>query len=101
MILRQLQKPAYQIYRQADHNFFQMPSEQAMAICTDLRSHGLHVHHPFPVILGKHSIELFPDTDVKAVQVLLDAWVASQAPPAAPAPKVDPKRSRMSMFGDG
>ena len=61
---------------QADgkRRYISVPSGLAMDLHNYLRSNRVRSAPPEPAFTGFDSIELANDTDVRAVQTLLDAW---------------------------
>lgn len=98
---RHSRQQPFKIYSESDHSYIQAATNRILALSGHLRLHGIHAHYPFPIMMGVHSMQLPPNSDVKALQLLIDHWAEAQAALAAPAtPELSAgTASRSTMVG--
>jgi hypothetical protein len=75
MPVKRRRNPRLRLQSQERRHFIEVPTLAAAGLVVYLRSRGLHVTPPGPSSAGLDSIEILgKNTDVRAVQKLLDRW---------------------------
>jgi hypothetical protein len=101
MTTQQVQKQLFKVYTEADHTFIQVPSHQVLTLSSHLRGHGIQTLSPRPVSMDVHRLKLPANSDLKAIQLLVDHWTAAQAALSTPDETAKNGRvaSRTTFFG--
>lgn len=78
MDARELEQAGFKLFTKSDRCYIHLASERAGSLRQYLREHSIYALYPKTVILGIHSMELPPDSDLTAVRLMIHKWAEDQ-----------------------